>query len=305
MKIQSLPQSHYYNYKNSNQIKFGQRINLDDIEKNLSFVRSNDFISDVYEHDILNAEKITFKKNKINQYFKSKINFNTNFFDNAPADAPFKFAALIKKLVFEKKDATIIENTPKIFKEIPIKKLVNALNTLSYDIRTNYLKYKKEAPTISINNKPIDLKYIGKGGNSIVFKLSDKNGESVAMKNYINPDDVSNYSLFGELAVYHDLHNEKINNIPKLYIANPITEKVEDKSLELSYSFVDIDDVKDYDGYKGGWTLIDYISESSAPEKEGRTLQNWLNEKHLYHNDLSCDNVKNGFIVDLGGIDGQ
>ncbi len=302
MKIQATPQINNYNTKYSpTNISFKQNINLENIAKNLSNLRKNDFISDIYENDIFSIEKNKFKKTKINQYFSQKNDNNSDFFDKTPQDAPYKMAALIKKKIYTNESPNIIEKIPELFKGISIKKIFESLDTLSYEIRKNYLKYIKDENSISIENKNINIKYIGKGGNSIVFKLNDGKND-IAMKTYIEPDNVNNFSIWGELALYHDVKNKQINNIPSLYLANPVSEKVEDARLCISNTPIDIDSFKDYDGYKGGWTIVEYINDKSLPRKGGISLQSWLNEKHLYHMDITCDNVKNGFIVDLGGI---
>ena len=136
MKIQATPQINNYNTKYSpTNISFKQNINLENIAKNLSNLRKNDFISDIYENDIFSIEKNKFKKTKINQYFSEKNDNNTDFFDKTPQDAPYKMAALVKKKIYTNESPNIIEKIPELFKGINIKKIFECLDTLSYEIR--------------------------------------------------------------------------------------------------------------------------------------------------------------------------
>ena len=121
------------------------------------------------------------------------------------------------------------------------------------------------------------------------------------MKIYKKPEDISSFSIFGELALYQELKNEKINNIPELYMANPISIKVEDNSKSYSEIY-NIDELKDFDGYKGAWTLVEYITPDTPIKKEGISFMDWLKKHNVHHIDTSFDNFIGDYIVDLGGI---
>ena len=299
----------------SNSPLFAGRVNLDGIDSNLIEIRKNDFISGVYYNDIFTQNSNAYKKERIEQYLND-IRFTdpqAKLFDEHGDDAPCKLAAIEKYLDSTNKSTLIINKFPKLFCGLPLNKIVKSLDTLSYEIRDNYLKYKSDDNYFNIDDKKINLQYVGKGSNSIVLKLFDDSGNKAAVKVYIKPEEVNAYSIFGELAVYHDLMDTKINNIPEFYFANPLIRQVEDKNKPPQDLFNDpscfmydvCDDItafKDYDGYKGGWSVIEYIDASSTPKAGGIPLQEWLKRNHLVHMDLTADNVKNGFITDLGGI---
>lgn len=317
MKIQQ--KSPFYTYSNKNFPHFAGKINLDSINADLSEIRKNDFISGVYYNDMFTIENNLYKKERIERYLHD-INFieaDTKLFTGSSNDAACKMAAIEKHLDLHNQNTLIINKYPRIFDGISIDKIVNSLDTLSYEIRNNYEKYKSNDNYFTVDDKNINFKYAGKGCNSIVLKLSDNEGNKNAMKVYIKPEEVGAYSIWGELAVYHDLKDLHINNIPELYIANPLIKQVEDKNkfpsdiyTDPSLFNFDIPDTtndtiqfKDYDGYKGGWTIVEYIDENSKPKPDGISLQQWLKQNNLFHMDLySADNIKSGYIIDLGGI---
>lgn len=275
-----------------------------DTNKNLIEYEKNDFISGIYYTDIINKEQTIIAKVKINKYMNdcSLEDYSSKLFDNHnPDDAPFKFAAIVKKLDRLNKNTFINNHVPEVFKNIPEKEIIEKLDIISYSLRDNYKTFKDNDVSINIGGKSIKIKYIGKGENSIVCKLSDEFGNNAAMKTYIKPEDINSFSIFGELALYQDEKYDKINNIPALYMANPLSVKVEDKSKEISEIF-DIDNLKDFDGYKGAWTLVEYITKDTPIKSDGISFQEWLKRRNLFHIDISCDNCIGKYIIDIGGV---
>ena len=325
MKVQNLTPYNIYTrttQKNTNSPDFTGMVNLSKIEKNLDEIRQNDFISGIYFNDSFSIHRSDYKRGRINFFANNMKSFDTiNLFDGKNDDAAFKFAALIKKLNSQNKDTFIINKVPELFRGIQLNKIRETLDTLSYHIRQNKSLINETDSYIELNGKRIDFEYIGSGENSTVFKLWDKEGNETAMKTYIKPEEISSYSIFGELAVYHALKDEKICNIPELYFANPLIKQVEDKSQFPTEIYEDMilyekgvkydehgnisvaTQFKDYDGYKGGWTIVEYIGPYSYPKHEGIMLHEWLKRNNLKHHDISIDNVKNGYITDLGGIE--
>ena len=309
----------YPNYTGYSPIFTGM-VNLDCIDSNLTEIRKNDFISGVYYNNMFTLNNNIYKKERINKYLQelgkiSPDESSTKLLKDHANDAACKLAAIEKYRDAHNINTLIINKFPELLYGLQLNQIVESLDTLSYAIRDNYQKYQDEDNYFKIGDKTIHLEYAGKGCNSIVFKLFDNSGHKTAMKVYINPEEVGSYSIWGELAVYHDLKDIKINNIPELYLANPLVKQVDDctKSSSTTDYIADILDYdadnsdtsmfKDYDGYKGGWTLIEYIDDNSSPKAVGQTLQEWLKDNNLIHYDMySADNVKNGYIIDLGGI---
>ena len=211
-------------------------------------------------------------------------NYSSKLFADKKNDAPYKLAAIVKKLDASGKETIIKHKVPSLFEGMNIDSITKALDTLSYLIRDGYKSLKNESNQLLIDNKKIDLEYLGKGCNSIVFKLKDGKNPPVAMKTYINPEDINSLSIWGELAVYQDVQSEKINNIPALF---------------------DVDEIKDFDGYKGGWTIVEYITKETPVKKGGISFNDWLTQNNIYHLDMSFDNFIGAYVTDLGGLDAE
>lgn len=295
-----------YSVQNSYKPVFGATLTYKPAvtDKNLIEYEKNDFISGIYYTDILYKDNIRLKKEKINFYMNDNTvnDYNSKIFVQKLNDAPYKFATIVKKLDMQNKKTFINNSFPEIFKNVSEEEIKEKLDTLSYSIRDNYTKFKDNEVTVNIGGKPIKVEYIGKGENSIVCKLSDNNGNNAALKTYINPEDITLLSIFGELALYQDAKSEPINNIPALYMANPVSIKVEDKTKEYNEIFFDFDDIKDFDGYKGGWTLVEFITKDTPVKTDGISFQEWLKHHKLFHLDLNCDNCIGQYITDIGGV---
>lgn len=273
-----------------------------DTDKNLIEYEKNDFISGIYYADIINKSQTLNTKEKINKYLKdnSLIDYNSQLFNRTPNDAPYKFAAIVKKLNLQNKNTIINNEVPEIFKNASQEEIVEKLDTIAYSIRDDYRAFQNNDVTVTIGGKPVKIKYIGKGENSLVCKLSDSNGNNAVLKTYSKPENKTCFSIFGELALYQEAKDD-INNIPRLYMANPISVKVEDKSKER-FEIFDVDNLKDYDGYKGAWTLVEHITKDTPLKPYGICFQEWLRRHHLFHIDLTCDNCIGQYITDIGGV---
>lgn len=302
MNVSFIP--NYSIYKNYSTTPFcGNRgeVNINKVNNRLVDIRKNNFINGIYDNDFFQKSD-NYESNRINSYMEddSLKNYDSELYTK-PKDggAPYKFAAIVKKMEQNGEDTNLVRKTPKIFEGMNKKEVFDTLNTLSYVIRDEQLK----ETSVKIGGKNISVDYVGKGCNSMVYKLDDNDGNVVAMKTYINPENISSLSMFGELAVYQGLKDRKINNIPELYLANPISMKVEDKAKEFEpiEDVDDIDEIKDYDGYKGGWTVVEFITPETPKKEGGEPLHDWLKEKQLYHIDI-LGNLIGNYIVDVGGI---
>lgn len=272
------------------------KINLNKRNDDLVDVRRNDFIDYpiFYKPDEYTQKQITefSNKNKYKNYDIEQLTTEDWYY------APYKVATMAKYLE-ENGGNSLIENSyPKIFQGINKQKLISNLDTLSFIMRN---EQPKDELDFQIDNKNLTAKYLGKGCNSIVYQLKDDKNNVVAMKSYLKPDQVDNYSIWGELAVYIATKDKHINNIPELYLSNPIATKVEDSTFEPT-ELCDVDNIKDYDGQKGAWTIIEYITPETPKKPYGIGISEWLDENNLYHLDASPDNVIGNYVTDLGGI---
>ena len=287
------------NLNHSLKFKAREMINVANIDKKLLDVRQNNFINGIYDNDVFEQNN-KYEKTMIQVYsaMPQYQNYSAKIYDvKKENDAPYKIAAIVNNVVRKNKDSNIHRETPDIFKGLDKNEVFKSLDVLSYVLRD----IGKKEHSFNIGNKEINVDYVGEGKNSTVYKLSDNEGNKVAIKNYKKPEEVNFLSLFGELALYQALKNEKINNIPTLYMANPVSMKVED--LRKEWTLVeDVDNIKDYDGYKGGWAVVEYITPDTPTKNEGITLHEWLKSKELYHIDINSDNCIGKYIIDLGGV---
>ena len=276
-------------------------VNISKVNSKLIDLRKNNFINGIYDRDIFQKSD-NYDETRINSYMndESLVDYNSELYTK-PKDggAPYKFATIVKKMEQRGEDTNLVRKTPPIFDGINKKELFNTLDTLSYVIRDK----QPQEMTVNIGGNNISADYVGKGCNSMVYKLSDDSGNVVAMKTYIKPENISSLSLFGELAVYQGVKDRNINNIPELYLANPVSMKVEDKDKEFEpiEDIFDADEIKDYDGYKGGWSVVEFITPETPKKDGGESLHDWLKEKQLYHIDI-WGNLIGNYIVDVGGI---
>ncbi len=300
MKIQpyntGLPIYQHVTFRSNKELK------PDNADKNLIEYEKNNFISGIYYTDMLNKENNDYCCKKIDYYMNdpSLNTYNSKIPEKKYDELPYKFAAIVKKLENQHADTIIKNKIPELFKNTNIKNLTDSLDTLAYIIRDNPKHFRNDDITLVLGNDKVNLEYIGSGCNSSVFKLSKENTAPVAMKIYKKPEDITSFSIFGELGLYQQLKNEKISNIPDLYLANPVSVKVVDNTKNYD-TICDVDNLKYFDGYKGAWAIVEYIT-PDTPVKPGISLHEWLKKNSLYHIDTSCDNCIGAYIVDLGGI---
>lgn len=285
---------------------FDAKINFDYhvADKRLVEYEKNNFISGVYIADTLLPELNNQIKAKISKYMADKAlqdYSSTHLYDTKPNEAPYKFAAIVKKQFQKTGNSIIHKSTPKIFENIPLTELTKTLDILSYFIRNDYMYFKNNEVNFNIGDKVFNINYAGKGCNGIVCGISDsENKNTVAFETYIKPEEINTYSIFGELALYQEIGNSPISNIPSLMFANPLVTRVTDSEIDIE-ELIDLDQIPNFDGYKGGWTIIEYITEET-PTKQGESIFDWLNKHNLHHLDLFVDNFVGKYLVDLGGI---
>jgi len=279
------------------------KVDIKSVNKNLIEYEKNDFISNVFPSDLMGQsykERVNSLMGKFCQDC-SLISYASKLFNDNVSLVGYKLAAIIKKKDMLGEDTIIYKKTPKIFEGVEKDALVKTLDTLAYYIRDDKERLVKDDVVYDIDGRQFTASFIGNGMNSIVVKISDEKGNAVAMKSYIKPENMNSFGIFGELALYQEIGEDKINNIPELYLANPLSVKVEDKTKEIT-EVCDVDNLIYHDGYKGGWTIIELITPDKALKNIGVSLQKWLQNKNLVHLDLSVENYVGKYIVDLGGI---
>ena len=289
---------HKYNFKAK------KIFDLKSANQKLLDCEKKNFISNIDREDNLSSATNEEIRAKINKYLSdnSLQDYKSKLFLTTPNEAPYKFAAIVKKQYIQNKNFIISNFKHPIFENIEESDIVETLDTLSYYVRENYNYFKENDIELKIADKNLKIKYAGKGCNGIVCKLSDDKENEVAFETYIDPEKISSFSIFGELALYQELQNEKINNIPNLILANPLVTRVVDKDVEINNIIENIDNIKNFDGYKGGWTIVEFIKPDTPIKQNGISFLTWLKNHKLYHLDLSADNLIGKYIVDLGGV---
>ena len=170
-------------------------VNISKVNSKLIDLRKNNFINGIYDRDIFQKSD-NYDETRINSYMndESLVDYNSELYTK-PKDgsAPYKFATIVKKMEQRGEDTNLVRKIPPIFDGINKKELFNTLDTLSYVIRDK----QPQEMTVNIGGNNISADYVGKGCNSMVYKLSDDSGNVVAMKTYIKPENISSLSLFG------------------------------------------------------------------------------------------------------------
>lgn len=144
-----------YTYSKTVYPSFSSNIEISKINKKLIEYEKNDFISGIYYVDLLAKDKKQFIKDKINTYMLDKRfeNYSSKLFADKKNDAPYKLAAIVKKLDASGKETIIKHKVPSLFEGMNIDSITNALDTLSYLIRDGYKSLKNESNQLLIDNK--------------------------------------------------------------------------------------------------------------------------------------------------------
>ena len=178
----------------------------------------------------------------------------------------------------EKGNAYIFgEELPKIFKGMDKKEVADAI--------TNLLQ-KDEIKSFKIGKKKFYASWVDAGATGGVYRISDFWGRSAALKHY--DKDWSNYNNgLVEIACSKQMTCDGVTDVPKFYMANAADYNIN----------------KNKETYRAPmWLLTEYIKDNDHLKANPNSYKSWLEEYGLYHEDDIGTNLKNGFLVDLGGI---
>lgn len=237
--------------------------------------------------ETLNAIKacdgLVFQKSNLN-LIKKKYNSKDLY------DLAIRYATIgnnTKKLTGR---ALIKNEIPEIFNGIEETSLLNELDKLPEKLNSMLVKnYPKESGTISIAGKDFKYTYLGTGGSSTAYKLSDDTRHSICFKHANIPTLIpgTNNGIIDEVAILNEANKAGVVDVPKLYMANIFGIKPD------SYKKVE-----------GAWQLIEFIDNSKTVKPHGLKLKKWLHSKGLVHLDIedNPNNMINDFIIDMGMI---
>ena len=181
----------------------------------------------------------------------------------------------------EKKGSSVlIDEIPDIFQNIPENTLVKSIdNFVSSGIVNGHCK---------IGDKIFKIEYINSGTYSSVVKISDGVNKPVVLKYAISAND---NAYCNEILLARHLKNAGVVDVPRFYMANPITEKWQNIENGCNRT-------------RCAWQILDYVTqEQKIPD--GKKLFDYLKEVGGKHFDQNSGMYVGDFIVDLGGIRGN
>ncbi len=199
-------------------------------------------------------------------------------------DLGLRYAIVANNTVREKGSAIIKNEIPEIFKGLDEKELFKTLDELPV-----YLEPRK-LNKFKIGEKEFTANSIGSGCLNDAYLIKDTNNNQICYKVAKNPYQMNmGQGVYDEIAIWQEAQNAGVNDIPKLYMANPVGYVVQAKGDLGSTT-------------KGAWEVVEFVSDSKQVPQDGLKLTSWLKEKGLHHGDLHAGNYIGDTIIDLGGI---
>lgn len=179
----------------------------------------------------------------------------------------------------KKGSSVLVDEIPDMFKGIPEDTLTKSIDNLTLCGSDG---------TYKIGDKIFDVKQIGGGTYSRVYKISDGVNKPVALKMGLAANDTA---YCNEILLSRQLKKNGIVDIPKFYMGNPIRED------NVNYSDWNL-------STRPAWQMLDFISENQKVP-EGKKLFDYLKEIGGNHFDFNSGTMVGDYIVDLGGIRGN
>ena len=170
------------------------------------------------------------------------------------------------------------DETPKIFKGLDKKQLAD---DITFQLSRGCIPCK-----INLAGKNFSVKLVGKGDVGAVYKLTDENNNTAALKFYTGFNMQYNNGRV-EIALSKQMTKDKVRNIPKFYMANAANYKFNDDGTVSKAPM---------------WMVTEYIDKNQKIRKEGLQWTVWNNLHGLENADESPKNKKGKYLVDLGGI---
>ena len=169
------------------------------------------------------------------------------------------------------------EETPKIFKGLDKKDVADSI--------TKMLQ-QDEVKELRVGKKKFYVNWIDSGAVGGVYRISDILGRSVALKQYGSEWNSYNNGRV-EIACSKQMTKDGVTDVPKFYMGNAIDYKFKENGR----------------AYKAPmWLLTEYIKDNQYPKNNTKSYTSWLKEYGLHHEDDIGSNIKNDYLVDLGGI---
>lgn len=230
---------------------------------------------------IKECKNLTFNTSYLN-LIKNKYN-NRNIYDLA-----LRYAIIGKNTKLQTGRALLKNKTPEIFRGVEEKTLLEFLDKLPQNLHDCLVKsYPVRNGNIKFGEKVINWHYLGQGGNSVAYKLTDNVGNTVCFKHVRTALQIpgSGHGIIDEVAILNEANKAGVKDVPQLYMANIFGTK------PLSQNQVE-----------GAWQLVEFIDKNKVVQ-DGLKLEKWLTSKGLIHTDIdNPNNCIGNFVIDMGGI---
>ena len=176
------------------------------------------------------------------------------------------------------------DKLPKIFKGQDKKEVADKI--------TEILSKEKTPKEFKINGKKYNIKQKGLGAVGVLYKITDENGNKVALKHYYNEWNTANNGRV-EILLSEQMNKNGVYDIPKFYMGNVADYKIgEDKKIYK----------------KPQWLLTEFIEAGQRISKrqnryiKGISWNIWAGKHKLKNPDASGSNLRGDYLVDLGGF---
>lgn len=231
--------------------------------------------------DFAEEEKYLEKLKSVSVDESSKLGDYTS----APYDMPLKFMASTNEKFVKEGSALIVDEIPEMFKGIEQSELSDAIDKLGTCLDS------KKLNRFEIGGKTFTAEYKGSGIIGRVYKISDEEGRSVAVKYFKNARLTGLQGAYAEIPIAREASKEGVVDVAKFYMANPCGR----------YDTID--------GFSpnqnvGGWHMVEYIEENTPLKNNGKGKKffEWLKSHGLTFGDFNDGTKKGEYIVDAGGV---
>lgn len=230
---------------------------------------------------IKECKNLTFNTSYLN-LIKSKYN-NRNIYDLA-----LRYAIIGRNTKLQTGRALLKNKTPEIFRGLEEKTLLEFLDKLPQNLHDCLVKsYPLRKGNIKFGEKIINWHYLGQGGNSVAYKLTDNVGNTVCFKHVRTATQIpgSGHGIIDEVAILNEANKAGVKDVPQLYMANIFGRKPPSQNQ-----------------VEGAWQLVEFIDKNKVVQ-DGLKLEKWLTSKGLIHTDINNpNNCIGNFVIDMGGI---
>ncbi|MBR6298438.1 MAG: hypothetical protein IKR34_04265 [Candidatus Gastranaerophilales bacterium] len=206
-------------------------------------------------------------------------------YEDTPYDMPLKFMASTNEQLAKTGSALIVDEVPEMFKGIEQSELQKAIDNLGSVLDS------KKINKFEIAGKKFTAEYIGSGIIGKVYKISDEQGHSVAIKFFKDPTLIGLQGAYAEIPIARQASKEGVIDVAKFYMANPCGRFTTTDGFCPDVNI-------------GGWQMVEFL-EDTTPLKnngKGKKFFGWLKDHGLTFGDFNAGTMKGEYVVDVGGV---